>query len=132
MTATLTKWLLVAVGGGGGSLLRFWVDGWLRQLWPVSAARFPVGILVINCLGCLVFGLVCGAAGGLPHVPESRRLLVLTGLLGGFTTFSTFGHDTARLLAEGAPALAFLNAAGSVVLGIAAVFAGLWIGGRWA
>ena len=59
--------------------------------------------------------------------PE-RRLFVLTGLLGGFTTFSTFGHDTARLLASGATGLALLNALGSLVLGVAAVFAGLWLG----
>jgi CrcB protein len=128
MDTTLGRVALVAVGGGLGAVGRYGLDLAIRALWPALAGRFPLGILVVNALGCLAFGGIVGAAGGLDSMSPERRLFVLTGLLGGFTTFSTFGHDTARLLASGATGLALLNALGSLLLGVAAVFAGLWLG----
>ena len=62
--------------------------------------------------------------------PE-RRLFLLTGLLGGFTTFSTFGYDTARLLTSGAGILAMVNALVSVGAGVTAIILGLWAGRHW-
>jgi len=128
MDTTLGRVALVAVGGGLGAVGRYGLDLAIRALWPALSGRFPLGILVVNTLGCLAFGGIVGAAGGLESMSPERRLFVLSGLLGGFTTFSTFGHDTARLLAAGATGLALLNALGSLLLGVAAVFAGLWLG----
>lgn len=121
---------LVVCGGGLGAAGRYGMESLVRWGWPAMAGRFPMGILLVNCLGCLVFGLIAGAAGGVEAMTPARRLFLLTGVLGGFTTFSTFGHDTARLLSGGQASLALLNVMGSVVLGVSAVVAGLWIG-RW-
>lgn len=121
---------LVGVGGGLGSIARFMLAEGIRRWLPGWSARFPAGIWVVNVSGCLLFGLILGV-GGASLSPE-RRLFLLTGVLGGFTTFSTFGHDTARLLGGGETALGLLNAVSSVVCGVAAVFFGQWCGARWA
>jgi len=128
MDGSLGRLALIALGGGLGSVARYGLDAAARSLWPAAAARFPLGILFVNVLGCLAFGAIVGAAGGLTGLTDNRRLFLLTGLLGGFTTFSTFSHDTTRLLASGAGGLALLNALASVLLGVAAVAAGLWLG----
>ena len=120
--------ILVAAGGALGAAARYGLDLAVGPRWPALAARFPAGILLVNALGCLVFGLLVGAGGGIGIMPPARRLFLLTGVLGGFTTFSTFGHDTAQLLGSGHSGLALLNALASVSLGIGAVFAGLWLG----
>ena len=131
MGALLGKLALVALGGGLGSVARYGLDAVVKTALPTLAGRFPIGIFLVNGVGCLAFGVICGLSGGdLHHVSEHRRLLLLTGVLGGFTTFSTFGHDTARLLAEGSAGLAAVNALGSVVVGVGAVFLGLWLGQR--
>jgi len=128
MDSWMARIALVASGGAVGSVARYGLDAWIRHLGPATASRFPLGILLVNTLGCFAFGWVVGLAGGLGAVPPERRLFLLTGVLGGFTTFSTFGHDTVRLLATGATGSAMLNAIGSVVLGIGAVLAGLGCG----
>lgn len=128
MDTVLGRLVLVACGGGLGAAARYGLDLAVRGLWPGLAARFPLGILIVNTLGCLCFGVIVGAAGGLEPLAPAQRLFLLTGVLGGFTTFSTFGHDTTRLLASGATGLAVLNAVGSLVLGVGSVAAGLWLG----
>jgi CrcB protein len=128
MDSLLGRLLLVACGGGLGAAGRYGLDLAVRQWWPSLAARFPVGILLVNVLGCLAFGVLVGAGGGIGALSAERRLFLLTGVLGGFTTFSTFGHDTAQLLGSGHGGLALVNALASVILGVVAVFAGLWLG----
>ena len=84
---------------------------------------FPAGILVVNVLGCLAIGLLAGLiATTRIHVGEVGRHLLITGLLGGFTTFSSFGLDTFTLARGGHVQLAFLNVAGSLILGLGAVW----------
>ena len=115
--------LAVAVGGGAGSLARYWLAGWVQ---PANAA-FPYGIFVVNILGGLLMGMVVElGALKLSLSPEMRAFLT-TGILGGFTTFSTFSLDSALLLQKGEYALAAAYVTGSVVLSIAALFAGLWM-----
>jgi len=115
--------LLVAAGGGLGAVLRWLLAAVVKP--PVSG--FPLGIFVVNVSGCFLFGLLngfCQSRG------EEWRLAVLTGLLGGYTTFSTFGWDTWQLLRSGQGWMAALNAAGSVVAGVLAVWAGILVSGR--
>ena len=113
--------LLVALGGAVGSVARYGVG--------VAAARwfglaFPWGTLAVNVLGGLAMGwLAARVAPG----NESLRLLIGTGLLGGFTTFSAFSLETARLM-EQQPGLAALYAAASVVLSVGACWMGLELG----
>ena len=131
MDGTLGRLILIALGGGLGAVGRYGLDLAAQWLWPALTSRFPLGILLVNILGCLLFGGIVGAAGGVEALSPERRLFLLTGLLGGFTTFSTFGYDTARLLTSGAGILAMVNALVSVGAGITAIVLGLWAGRYW-
>jgi CrcB protein len=115
--------LAVAVGGGLGSLARYWLAGALQ---PAGAA-FNWGIFIVNILGGFAMGaIVEGSALRFNLTPDLRAFLTV-GVLGGFTTFSTFSLDSALLLQKGEYGLAALYVIGSVVLSIVALFAGLWI-----
>ena len=91
--------------------------------------EFPVGIFVINALGCLAIGLLAGVmASGRAYINETGRLFLVVGVLGGFTTFSAFSLDTLMLARGGQTSLALANAVGQVVVGIVAVWIGFSMG----
>ncbi len=118
--------LFVAAGGAAGSGARYILSSWIKNQLPSSG--FPWGIFFVNVSGCLLFGLLhswCCARGG-----EAWKLLVLTGVLGGYTTFSTFGWDTFSLIQKGQPGLAAVNAIASVTAGVLAVWLGVALAGR--
>jgi len=120
-------WLAIGVGGGIGAIARYGVN----HLIQGRLADFPVGILVVNVAGCLVIGLVAGlVATARVELSDVGRHLIVTGLLGGFTTFSSFGLDTFTLARGGHLPLALANVAASVLLGLAAVWAG-FAAGSW-
>jgi fluoride exporter len=132
VTAT-PRWLVDAgiVGAGGfvGSVLRYWVSG---AVYSVAAApRFPWGTLVVNVAGCFAIGLLGGLAESRGLLTASVRLFLLIGLLGGFTTFSTFGYETLALLREQALARAALNVGLQLTLGLTAAWAGLASSRLW-
>ena len=118
--------LLVGSGGFVGSALRYAVSGWVQRLDP--AGSFPYGTLAVNALGCLVIGLLGGLADARSALGPEARLLVMIGLLGGFTTFSTFGYETLGLLRAGSFLAAGTNVAASLVLCLVAVWLGHGIG----
>lgn len=116
----------VFLGGGIGSVLR-----WLTGLGAarVMGTEFPYGTLAVNLLGCLAMGilarvLMAPEAGG-----GEARLLLMTGLLGGYTTFSAFALDAAGLWMREAGLAAFAYVGASVIGCLAAVAVGLWLGG---
>ncbi len=118
----MIKLLLVGAGGFIGSVLRYLATGVVQS--ATRSASFPWGTLAVNVTGCFAIGV-------LSHLAETRgipgaeqRLFLITGLLGGYTTFSAFGNETFLLLREGETALAAANAFGQVALGFAAVWAG--------
>ena len=116
--------LLVAIGGAIGASLRHLTNlAALRLVGP----GFPWGTLTVNVVGSLVMGvfieLLARRFGG----SNELRLFVATGVLGGFTTFSAFSLDVAVLYERGALGQAFGYAAASVIVSIAALFAGLWL-----
>ncbi|MGV9345588.1 fluoride efflux transporter CrcB [Streptomyces spiralis] len=117
------NWLLVAVGAMVGAPLRYLTD---RAVQSRHDSVFPWGTFVVNVTGCLILGLLTGAvsagAAG-PHV----QLLLGTGLCGALTTYSTFSYETLRLTETGARLYAAANAAASVVAGLGAAFAGVWM-----
>ena len=117
-------WIAVAVGGALGSLARHGVNVVVQQAWPVL--RFPIGTAVVNIVGCCVIGALAGlvATGRLPMSPTWREF-VFVGILGGFTTFSTFGLDTITLVRSGDGSQALLNVLVHVVCGLVAVHFGL-------
>ena len=116
----------IGLGGGLGAVLRYLLGGLVQQ-WTNSAS-FPYGTLAVNVAGCLLIGLLgqLGEARGL-FTPEGR-LLVFTGLLGGFTTFSSFGFETLELTRAGLSGPALGNVAANVLLGLGAVWAGRALG----
>ncbi len=89
--------LWIGCGGAAGALFRYTLAGWCQRL---SGGVFPVGTLAVNVLGCLLIGFVGAFLAGPLLVREEHRLGLLVGLLGGFTTFSTFGWETFALLNE--------------------------------
>ncbi len=116
--------LLVALGAAVGANARFLLSSWAAARWGVA---FPYGTLLINVLGSLGIGLVLGLLAQRPGADPAWQPLLATGFLGGFTTFSTFSFETYSLISAGQLGQAALYTAGSVALGLAAVFAGLWL-----
>lgn len=114
--------LLIAVGSGIGGVLRYGMQTYIYRLYPFS---FPLGTFAVNILGCFLIGLFAaiGEKGGI--FTPAIRLFLTTGLCGGFTTFSTFSIDNIALLRSGEWLYFLLYAAGSVVLGILAVWLGM-------
>ena len=90
--------LFVGLGGFVGSVLRYLVSGWVQRL--SDTPFFPYGTLSVNVVGCLAIGLLGGWADNTELFSPGVRLFVLLGLLGGFTTYSTFGYETMALLRD--------------------------------
>lgn len=124
--------LFVALGGAIGSVLRYLLGALVSRHAPND---FPYATLAVNALGCFVIGLLVPAF--IPHSPAATsghmhaKLLLVTGLLGGFTTFSAFGLETYSLYRGGHPTLAALNIVASIALTLAAVALGMRIGRIW-
>jgi len=115
---------LIFLGGGLGALSRWGLSAGIEKLTLRTALhQFPLGIMVCNVLGCFLIGCVFGHF--LQKHPSWVVPLLVTGFLGGFTTFSTFGRDTLEALQNGLPLTAVLNILLSVILGVLAVWAGL-------
>jgi fluoride exporter len=118
--------LVVGFGGFVGAILRYWVSGVVQRS---TNSVFPFGTLAVNVLGCLVMGAVMGLVEYRQVFSPHTRVLVTIGMLGGFTTFSTFGFETFMLLRDNEIYPALANVALNVVAGLAAVSLG-WFAAR--
>jgi len=116
------KLLWIGLGGFTGSILRYLVSGWAQA--SSGSATFPYGTLAVNVLGCLVIGVLSYLADVRGVFSAETRLFVFVGLLGGFTTFSTFGNETLNLLRDGELVTALINVTANVVLCLLAVWLG--------
>lgn len=126
-----SKLLLLAAAGGAGTLARYGLHAAThRWLAPPTAGNFPWGTVAVNALGCLLFGLVFGLTETRAHLPPATRLILLTGFMGAFTTFSTFAHDTAHLARGGAVGLAMANLALQNLAGLTLAAVGFVLGSR--
>jgi CrcB protein len=117
-------WLLVGVGGAVGSMARYGLSGLVHRYLGMS---FPYGTFAVNIIGCLIFGAIASADNGRFAIGPSGRALLLTGVIGGFTTFSAFSFETFALIRDGETGLALLNVGGQIVVGIIAMWAGYTI-----
>ena len=117
--------LAIAGGGAVGALLRFWMSGWAYGLF---GRGFPYGTLLVNVLGSLLMGVLFALLVERAAAAPEWRALLMIGLLGSFTTFSTFSIETLNLLEGGEYSKAVLNIGLSVVLCLAAAMAGVVAG----
>ena len=117
----MTTFLLIALGAALGANLRYLLSVWAAQQW---GATFPYGTLLINVLGSFCIGFILALSSTRVAISVPWRLLIVTGLLGGFTTFSTFSYETYDLIVEGSWLAAGLNILGSVGIGLFGVFLG--------
>lgn len=122
-------WLAIAVGGALGAMARHAVNHLVHVRWLTT--RFPVGTVVVNVAGCFVIGLLAGLlASERVALRAHWREFIFVGLLGGFTTFSTFGLDTFLLTRTHSAGQAALNVGIQVAGGLAAVWVGYQIGAK--
>lgn len=115
----------IAVAGGFGAALRMLLDGLIKAR---LTGAMPWGTILINVSGSLALGFLTGLAVG-QLLPENWHLIIGTGFLGGYTTFSTASVETVRLAQERRWAASAANALGTLVLATAAAGLGLWLGG---
>ncbi|BCW59623.1 fluoride efflux transporter CrcB [Arthrobacter sp. StoSoilB20] len=115
--------ILLALAGGLGAAVRFVVDGFLRSRLKTA---FPWGTVAINVSGSLLLGFLAGLVMR-GQAPDSLLLILGTGFLGGYTTFSTASLETIRLVQSGRTALAVINGLGTMAVSVLAVAAGVWI-----
>ena len=124
-TANLTRQtLFVFIGGGLGAALRHFVNGASLRL---VGSDWPLGTVFINVTGSILMGVVAALFAFKLSLPPTLRLFIATGILGGYTTFSTFSLETALLIERGQPAMALAYVLGSVLLGVGGLFAGMWV-----
>ncbi|WP_041915875.1 fluoride efflux transporter CrcB [Pseudodesulfovibrio mercurii] len=121
----MTKILYLSLGGAAGTLSRYFLSGVAQRM---AGGSFPAGTFAVNMAGCLLFGAVWGFFENRLLPGSEVRLLVLTGFMGAFTTFSTYMFETANLVKSAQMAMALVNVVGQSVAGLALVLTGIALG----
>ncbi|QEC70731.1 fluoride efflux transporter CrcB [Arachidicoccus ginsenosidivorans] len=114
--------LVIALGGAIGSVCRYLLQVGVHKIAPIT---FPLGTLIVNVLGCFIIGLLYGMAVKMPQFSIQWRLFLITGICGGFTTFSSFSYEGISLIMERNYFYFFMYLGGSVLLGLLATWVGL-------
>jgi fluoride exporter len=116
--------LFVGIGGGLGSISRYLIQVFIGRHVPLV---FPLGTFLVNCSGCFLIGVFYALASKYSWFGPEWRLFLITGICGGYTTFSTFSYDGLYLLRQGSNLSFMLYTLGTVLLGLLATFAGVAI-----
>lgn len=124
----MNSYLIIGIGGAFGACLRHALSSTTLQL--TQGWLFPLGTFLVNLTGCLLAGVFLGLAARAGGFPEPLRLFVLTGILGGFTTFSAFGIETVELLRRGFLGTALLYSGSTLCAGLLALFLAAEFAGR--
>ena len=124
----MSRFLWVCLGGALGTGARYLVSGWAARLLGPS---FPYGTLVVNAAGSFLLAALMCVGTETTAISPTTRLVLATGVMGGFTTYSTFSYETMRYLQEGAWGIATLNVVSTVVGCLAACLLG-WTAAKWA
>jgi len=123
----MTKYFVVMLGGGIGAAARFFIGSLVGRFY---SAIFPAGTFLINITGSFLIGLLMTLFLNRPAFHANWRLFLVTGILGGYTTFSSFEWEALTNLRSGAEAIGLLYMVSSVVIGLAAAWAGFFIANR--
>lgn len=118
----MTNILLVGLGGFIGSVLRYIASGYVQQ--STKSIDFPYGTLAVNVIGCFLIGFLAQLVEGRGVFTSESRSFVFVGILGGFTTFSSFGNETLNLVRDSQTMNALANVGANVILGLFAVWLG--------
>ena len=116
----MSLWLLIGLGGFIGALLRYWISGWIQG----SGLAFPWGTLGVNFIGSFFLSLLMYLSETRGMFDEQTRIFLSIGLLGAFTTMSTFSYETFRMIEQKEVLLVGLNITGTVVLTLLAIYLG--------
>jgi CrcB protein len=116
----MSLWLLIGLGGFIGALLRYWISGWIQG----SGLAFPWGTLGVNFIGSFFLSLLMYLSEFRGTFDEETRIFLSIGLLGAFTTMSTFSYETFRMIEQKEILLVGLNITGTVVLTLVAIYLG--------
>ncbi|MDL2296635.1 fluoride efflux transporter CrcB [Bacteroidales bacterium OttesenSCG-928-E04] len=119
--------LCVGIGGGLGSMLRYLTSVFTSKFFPLM---FPLATFIVNIVGCFLIGALIGLSGKNILVNNQLLLLLTVGFCGGYTTFSTFSAESLSLFSTGNSLMACAYIAGSVLLGLGAVWLGTWVAVR--
>jgi fluoride exporter len=119
------NFIVVFIGGGIGAAARYWLSGTIAR---TSGSSFPLGTITVNVVGCFFIGFLMTAFEERFLVTPSLRLFLTIGILGGFTTFSTFGYETIAMLKDAEFFYAAVNVLLSVLMCLAATYAGTIVG----
>ncbi len=112
--------LWIGIGGFVGALFRYWISGWIQA----GTVTFPLGTLVVNFIGSFILALVMFLSEFKGYFNEETRIFLSIGLLGSFTTMSTFSYESFKLLEQQEHMLFSANVIGSVILTLLAVYLG--------
>jgi len=123
---SLNNILIIGIGGFVGAILRYLLGGTVQNL--TRGSSFPWGTLIVNILGCFLFGILSGFLSTRSQPNHSLNSLIFVGFLGAFTTFSTFSNDTLQLMNSESSRLGLVNMAVSLIAGIGALLLGRTIG----
>ena len=118
------KFVILAFSGAAGVISRYLFDGWIHQIFGL---QFPIGTLFVNVSGCLAIGFLGTLADERSLLSPDVRLALILGFLGAFTTYSSFAYETWTMLRNSEFLFAALNILGSLVIGFAGLFLGVFL-----
>ena len=116
----MSLWLLVGLGGFIGAILRYWISGWIQS----GFITFPVGTLTVNFLGSLILSIIVYTSQYQGLLGEEAKIFLTVGLLGSFTTMSTFSFESIKLLEQSEHMMFGLNIVGTIFLCLLAIYLG--------
>lgn len=126
----MQRFLWICLGGAVGTGLRYWVSGWVMRL---GSTTFPFGTLAVNLIGSFLLSILMYVGLSTGGMSPTMRLALTTGMLGGFTTYSTFSYETLEYLQRGSLLVAGLNigltVAGCLIASLLGLAAGRWLAG---